>query len=99
MDLDLEKMSWIAALVAVPVMLLTWLFKPKEFLSFCKASWLLILAGSKFGALERGVMIRLRASRYGATVFVLRCAPNEDWWRRRELNPRPKQTNQPRLHA
>ena len=21
------------------------------------------------------------------------------WWRRRELNPRPKQTNQPRLHA
>ena len=21
------------------------------------------------------------------------------WWRRRELNPRPKQMNQPRLHA
>src|SRR5215510_6372221 len=21
----------------------------------------------------------------GAAVFVLRCAPNEDWWRRREL--------------
>ena len=21
------------------------------------------------------------------------------WWRRRELNPRPKSTNQPRLHA
>ena len=23
----------------------------------------------------------------------------EKWWRRRELNPRPKQTRQPRLHA
>ena len=22
-----------------------------------------------------------------------------EWWRRRELNPRPKQKNQPRLHA
>jgi len=26
-------------------------------------------------------------------------ARNSRWWRRRELNPRPKQTNQPRLHA
>jgi hypothetical protein len=24
---------------------------------------------------------------------------NSIWWRRRELNPRPWQTNQPRLHA
>jgi hypothetical protein len=26
-------------------------------------------------------------------------AQSSDWWRRRELNPRPKSTNQPRLHA
>ena len=25
--------------------------------------------------------------------------PSSKWWRRRELNPRPKSTNQPRLHA
>jgi len=41
---------------------------------------------------------RLRASHFGAAVIALRCASSEDW-RRRELNPRPWQINQPRLHA
>ena len=38
------------------------------------------------------------------TNIAARSAPDEisrcsEWWRRRELNPRPKSTNQPRLHA
>jgi len=38
------------------------------------------------------------------TTVNARSAPdsstvNSIWWRRRELNPRPKSTNQPRLHA
>ena len=38
------------------------------------------------------------------TVLAVRDLPDEPsrcsrWWRRRELNPRPKSTNQPRLHA
>ena len=32
--------------------------------------------------------IRLRATRYGATAFVLRSAPSEDWRRGRDSNPR-----------
>ena len=36
------------------------------------------------------------ASSFGATSESER---NSVWWRRRELNPRPWQTNQPRLHA
>ena len=32
--------------------------------------------------------VRLRATRYGATVFVLRSAPSEDWRRGRDSNPR-----------
>lgn len=42
--MNLEKMSWLAGIVAVPVMLLTWFFKPKEFVSFCKDSWKFVLA-------------------------------------------------------
>jgi len=38
------------------------------------------------------------------TNIAERIAPGDSslsskWWRRRELNPRPKSTNQPRLHA
>ena len=38
------------------------------------------------------------------TVVAVRNLPDDNsrcsrWWRRRELNPRPKSTNQPRLHA
>jgi len=38
------------------------------------------------------------------TVVAVRTLPDENsrcsrWWRRRELNPRPKQTYQPQLHA
>jgi len=38
------------------------------------------------------------------TNIAARSAPDDfsrcsEWWRRRELNPRPKSTNQPRLHA
>jgi hypothetical protein len=38
------------------------------------------------------------------TVVAVRNLPDDPsrcsrWWRRRELNPRPKQANQPRLHA
>ena len=38
------------------------------------------------------------------TVVAVRDLPDEKsrcsrWWRRRELNPRPRQTYQPRLHA
>ena len=29
------------------------------------------------------------AQGFGAAVFILRCASNEEWWRRRESNPRP----------
>lgn len=41
--MNLEHLSWVAGIVAVPVMLLTWFFKPKEFASFCKSTWPLLL--------------------------------------------------------
>jgi hypothetical protein len=42
--MKLEEWSWIAGIVGVPVMFLTWLFKPKEFVAFCKNRWDLIFA-------------------------------------------------------
>jgi len=35
----------------------------------------------------------------GQTIRETAAAVDIKWWRRRELNPRPWQTNQPRLHA
>ena len=37
-------MSQLAGIVAVPVLLFTWLIKPKEFVSFYKVSWKFVLA-------------------------------------------------------
>jgi hypothetical protein len=37
-----------------------------------------------------GLGARLRPMGYAVAVFVLNCVSNEDWWRRRESNPRPK---------
>jgi hypothetical protein len=42
--MNLETMSWFAAVLAIPVMFLTWLFKPKEFIAFCKNCWGLFFA-------------------------------------------------------
>jgi len=36
---------------------------------------------------------------YAVAVSVLHCVSNEDWWRRRESNPRPEAFGLAALHA
>ena len=46
-------------------------------------------AESKLGASNLDVNGPLSPYGYNAAVFAARFAPSEDWWRRRESNPRP----------
>ena len=45
------------------------------------------------------VLLRQGYGGHHPALGIAGAVPSAGWWRRRELNPRPWQTNQPRLHA